>query len=109
MKTDEELAKEYAEGLVLNITGKCDKYAKRSTQFDGHDLEDAFSNGFKKCCELGCEKVLRFAEFIAKFDWMYNHAFHFWFKNSKTDTRSLTTEELYTSKEFEDYLNGIKK
>lgn len=54
--------------------------------------------------ELEREKALRFAE------WAYRH---YW-KNSGSQWedesgKCFTTSELYASKEFEDYLNGLKK
>ena len=106
-QTDEEIAKEYADGLVLNITGKCDKYARMSNQFDGYDLQDAYSNGMMKGCEQSDEKAMRFAEWTNMKGWTYNYMVKKWYNTILPKTA--LTEDLYNSQGFADYLKQFEK
>jgi len=115
-QTDEQIAKEYADGLVLNITGKCDKYARMSPQFDGHDLQDAYSNGILKGRESEAEKSMRFAEYISECGYIFNRETNMWGSGWDKSTESgkfiriyLTTEKLYNSQEFKEYLKQFEK
>lgn len=57
---------------------------------------------------LSDEKALRFAEWNKINGYLFNRFSGKWYKNMLDDD-CFTTSELYTSKEFADYLNGLKK
>jgi len=57
---------------------------------------------------LSDEKALRFAEWNKNNGYLFNRFSGKWYKNMLDDD-CFTTEEIYTSKAFEDYLNGLKK
>jgi len=106
-KTDEKLAQEYAEGLVLNNLGHCDKWDKRMQQFDTYDLQAAVENGIQKGRELERKKAQRFAEWLCMnyrfFPWRG------WIKSDLSSDKNYTYEELYNSQEFLYYLKQFEK
>jgi len=104
---DENLSKEYAEGLVENCQGRCDKYTKRMSIFDGYDLQDAYENGLRKSRELEVENAMRFAEWTCNNGWDFFEELNVWFGGTPQVRK--TTEELYNSQAFLDYLKQFEK
>ena len=101
MKTDEEQAKEYAEKEFPVKTDRTINYGNEVKHYP-------FIVGFKIGRELSDEKALRFAEWNKNNGYLFNRFSGKWYKNMLDDD-CFTTEEIYTSKAFEDYLNGLKK
>jgi hypothetical protein len=105
MKTDEEQAKEYAEKEFPVKTDRTINYGNEVKHYP-------FIVGFKIGRELSDEKALRFAEFTS-------HNCDLWTTNPTTYKlldedacaigEPIGEKQLYASKEFEQYLNGLKK
>lgn len=96
--TDEQIAKDFSENPN---SGRCSR-----------DLEIGCAYGLEKCRELEREKAMRFAEFLSKCDTDHCYRSPKIYGIRSEDTTFIywhTAEELYTSKAFEYYLNGLKK
>lgn len=89
MKTDEELAQEY-----LN-----QNWVESNNQI--------YIAGLQKSRELEVEKAMRFAEWANASPLMYNTLGKMWYSAVKLEI--FTTEELYASQEFADYLKQFEK
>jgi len=106
--SDLELAKEYSKRLVESSQGRCDKYTRRLQQFDGYDLEDAYENGLRKGRELESEKAMRFAEWTSGRYIYFSEKWRKQFIQHGETYVEFTTEELYNSQEFLDYLKQFE-
>ena len=101
-QTDEQIAKKYADNRWDRLT---------------YSYEQTYLDGIKKGRELSDEKAMRFAEWTSANRFHYNSdSEKYWkvksfIKDEIVDATVtlFTTEELYTSKEFEEYLNEFKK
>lgn len=94
--TDEQIAKDFSENPN---SGRCSR-----------DLEIGCAYGLEKGRELEREKAMRFAEWthseFCVYKWIGDDTL---VKDSLIQRNVSSTDQLYTSKAFQDYLNGLKK